>query len=402
MANSYQNFLDQLTHAAALTHTPEHMLEDLRKPNREIVRELHVTLGNGEKKTYEAYRIQHNCTRGPYKGGIRFHPNVDKDEVMTLAALMTFKTAVVCIPMGGGKGGVAVDPKLLSPADRVEIAREFARVFRDVIGPTLDVPAPDVNTGSAEMDAIAEVYGDPAVVTGKSIARGGSLGRDTATAQGGWYVLNALKEHFGFTDAFTVAVQGFGNAGATFAEICSKNNVKVVAVSDSKSGIYLETGLNVNAVKLYKEQTGTLTGFPGAKEISNAELLELPCDVLVPAALENQITQENAHKIQAKVVLELANGPTTTEADEILFTRGVEVIPDILANAGGVTVSYFEWAQNRIAERWTAEKVDTLLKEHMEKSALEVWKRKVRYTTDMRRGAFALALERLEDSQDRS
>ena len=402
MANSYQNFLAQLTRAAALTGTPEHVLEDLRKPDREIVRELHVKLESGEEKTYEAYRIQHNRTRGPYKGGIRFHPNVDKDEVMTLAALMTFKTAVAGIPMGGGKGGVTVDPKILSAEDRERIAREFARVFKDAIGPLVDVPAPDMNTGSREMDAIAEEFGDPAVVTGKSIAHGGSLGRDTATAQGGWYVLSALKEHFGLPDAYTVAVQGFGNAGATFAEICAKNNVQVVAVSDSKSGVYLESGLDVNAVKLYKENTGSLAGFPGAKEISNAELLEISCDVLVPAALENQITIDNADRIKAKVVLELANGPTTTEADQMLFERGVEIIPDILANAGGVTVSYFEWYQNRKEEKWTAEIVDKALKEHMEKAALDVWERKVRYTTDMRRGAFALALERLEKAQDRS
>jgi glutamate dehydrogenase/leucine dehydrogenase len=399
MANSYQNFIQQIDRAASVTGTDAALIETLKKPQREIEKTLTVKRASGEDMTLDAYRIQHNNWRGPYKGGIRFHPQVDKDEVRTLAALMTFKTATVGIPMGGGKGGVTVDPKTLTPEEKDQVARSFAREFKEFLGPTIDVPAPDVNTTPREMDVIAAEFGNPAVVTGKSIAHGGSLGRDTATAQGGWYVLKALQEKLKLDPGFTVIVQGFGNAGLTFAEICAKNGVKVVGVSDSKGAIYNEGGIDVLAAKTFKESTGSLKGFPGSHEMTNEELLVSSCDVLVPAALENQITKENAMNVKAKVILELANGPTTIEADDILLSKGVEVIPDILANAGGVTVSYFEWDQNMKGETWTAEKVDELLKETMEKAAHDVFEQKMKYSTDMRRGAFALALTRLEKAK---
>jgi glutamate dehydrogenase/leucine dehydrogenase len=396
MANSYQNFLRVLDRAATMLNVPASERSALMTPQHEITHTLPVTLDSGALLELSAYRIEHNNWRGPYKGGIRFHPNVDVDEVRTLAALMSFKTAVANIPMGGGKGGVTVDPKTLSPTEKDGVARAYAKAFRDILGPTKDVPAPDVNTTSREMDIIAEEFGQPAVVTGKSIEHGGSLGRDTATAMGGWYVLSALKEKLLLDpEMFTVAIQGFGNAGATFADICVRHEVKVVAVSDSKSGIYSAAGLDISAVHAFKESTGALVGFPGATPITNAELLELECGVLVPAALENQITEENAPRIRAKVVLELANGPTTLEADDILLGKGIVVIPDILANAGGVTVSYFEWDQNMKQETWTADKVDMMLKGLMEAAAHDTWEKKEKYQTTLRVGAFILALERI-------
>lgn len=400
MANPFENFLSQLTQATELTNASPELLQALSRPLHEVSRTLTITRDNGEELTLEAYRIQHNNWRGPFKGGIRFHPHVRIDEVRTLASLMTFKTAVVGIPMGGGKGGVTVDPKVLSSKEKEEVARAFARTFKDILGPNVDVPAPDVNTTSREMDVIAEEFGHPAVVTGKSLECGGSLGRDTATAQGGWYVLQALKEKLLLDpETFTVAIQGFGNAGATFADICVRHGIPVIAISDSRGGTFNATGLDIAAVKAHKEATGAVQGFSGGRDISNAELLELECGVLVPAALESQITAENAARIQAKVILELANGPTTTEADAILFGKGIMIVPDILANAGGVTVSYFEWDQNMKGEKWSAEKVDTMLKEYMENAARAVWEQKEKYQTDMRRGAFALALERLAAKQ---
>ncbi len=361
---------------------------------------LEIDMDDGSKQTFEAYRIQHNNWRGPYKGGIRFHPQVDEDEVKTLAALMTFKTAVAGIPMGGGKGGITVDPKKLSPGERERLNRAWTQAFKNDIGPEIDVPAPDVNTSSVDMDVIAEEFGHPAVVTGKSIEKGGSLGRDTATAMGGWYILQHLKDKmFLDPETFTVVIQGFGNAGATFADICVRHDVKVVATSDSSGGIYNAAGLDIAALHEHKKQTRSVQDFPGAKNITNAELLELECGVLVPAALESQITKANAANVKAKVILELANGPVTVEADDVLFEKGIKVVPDILANSGGVTVSYFEWDQNMKGEKWTAAKVDEMLKDHMVKAADAVWNAHDEHKTDMRRAAFIVALERLEKAR---
>ncbi len=402
MVKAYENFLHQLERAMSVKPFELELYGKLQTPMRQIEHKLEITSDQGEKRVFDAYRIQHNNWRGPFKGGIRFHPQVDIDEVRTLAALMTFKTAVVGIPMGGGKGGIAVDSKKLSAPEREQLDRAWARAFRDVIGPEIDVPAPDVNTGPSDMDAIADEFGHPAVVTGKSIEHGGSLGRDTATAMGGWYVLLHLAKNLNLdVNKMTVVVQGFGNAGATFADICLKHGVKVIAVSDSSGGIFNEHGLDINKVHAHKKATGSVRNFEGTKNISNEELLGLVCDVLVPAALENQITKDNAEDIKAKVVLELANGPTTVEADDVLFAKKIEVIPDILANAGGVTVSCFEWEQNMRGEKWSAEKVDARLKEYMEKAAGAVWERKTKYQVDLRRAAFVLALERLEEASKR-
>ncbi|MBI1907915.1 Glu/Leu/Phe/Val dehydrogenase [Candidatus Uhrbacteria bacterium] len=399
MSNPFAAFHYQLDRVAACKAFPSEFLAALKKPMREIIETISVVMDDGTTKSFAAYRVQHNNWRGPFKGGIRYHANVDIDEVRALASWMTFKTAVVGIPMGGGKGGVTVDPKALSTGERERLTRAWATVMKPFIGPEVDVPAPDVNTSSREMDIIAQEFGHPAVVTGKSIAAGGSLGRDTATAMGGWFVFDALRPQlFLDPEMATVAIQGFGNAGATFAEIAHRHGMKVVAVSDSKSGVYNPAGLDVPELALHKKALGTLKGFAGAQEITNAEILELECGLLVPAALEGQMTADNAPRIKAKVVLELANGPTTPEADDILFEKGVIVIPDILANAGGVTVSYFEWDQNMKGERWTAEDVHAKLKTVMENAAREVAKRKEECKTDFRRGAFVLALERLHDA----
>ncbi|HRH31782.1 MAG TPA: Glu/Leu/Phe/Val dehydrogenase [bacterium] len=400
MAQAYNNFLAQLERALSVKDFGTELYGLLRSPMKQIEHRITVSMDDGTERDFESYRIQHNNWRGPFKGGIRFHPQVDLDEVKTLAALMSFKTAVAGIPMGGGKGGVTVDPKKLSAGERERLNRAWTVAFRTDIGPEIDVPAPDVNTGSADMDVIAEEFGHPAVVTGKSIAHGGSLGRDTATAMGGWYVLQCLKDKLLLDpEMLTVVIQGFGNAGATFADICARHGVKIVGVSDSSGAIELFDGIDVTALHDHKQRTGSVKDFPGARNISHAELLELECGVLVPAALEGQITEDNAARIRAKVVLELANGPTTVPADDILFAKGIQVIPDILANAGGVTVSYFEWEQNMKNERWSAEKVDEMLKEHMKASAQAVWKLAQEYGVDMRRAAFLLALERLTQAR---
>lgn len=400
MAQAYNNFLAQLERALSVKDFGTDLYGLLRSPMKQIEHQITITMDDGSERTFESYRIQHNNWRGPFKGGIRFHPQVDLDEVKTLAALMSFKTAVAGIPMGGGKGGVTVDPKHLSVGERERLNRAWTATFRADIGPEIDVPAPDVNTGSADMDVIAEEFGHPAVVTGKSIAHGGSLGRDTATAMGGWYVLQHLKEKLLLDpEMLTVVIQGFGNAGATFADICARHGVKIVGVSDSTGAIELFDGIDVTALHEHKQRTGSVKDFPGARNITHSELLELECGVLVPAALEGQITEDNAARIRAKVVLELANGPTTVPADDILFAKGIQVIPDILANAGGVTVSYFEWEQNMKNEQWSAEKVDEMLKEHMTASAQAVWELAQEYSVDMRRAAFLLALERLAQAR---
>lgn len=402
MTNPFASFQRQLDRCAALRPFAPDFLSLLSKPMREVHRTITLTMDDGRKEDFQAYRVQHNNWRGPFKGGVRFHPTVHLDEVRALAAWMTMKTAVVGIPMGGGKGGVAVDPKALSVRELEALTRAWTQAMKEYIGPEVDVPAPDVNTSSREMDWIADEFGHPAVVTGKSLLAGGSLGRDTATAMGAWFVFEALRPSLLLDpEMMTVAIQGFGNAGAHFAEIAHRHGLKVVAVSDSRLALYNPEGLNIPELAVHKKALGTLSGFAGAKEMTNEELLGLQCGVLVPAALENQITEENVGRVRAKVVLELANGPTTPEADDALFAKGVTVLPDVLVNAGGVTVSCFEWEQNLSGERWSAEEVHAKLKAVMERAAQEVMKRKEEYKTDFRRAAYIAALERLEAAQPR-
>jgi len=400
-SNPFENAMSQLERANILRPFPKEFLDLMHQPNREVLVAVPIVKDDGTLHIYEGYRIQYNNARGPYKGGIRFHQDTNADEVKALAFWMALKCAVVDIPMGGGKGGITIDPKKLSKTELEKLSRTFLRTIADVIGPEKDVPAPDVNTTPEIMAWMADEYekitGDKrgAVITGKPIEKGGSEGRGTATAQGGFYVFNALREKLGLPANCTVVIQGFGNAGAHAAEIWTKNLHKLIGTSDSRGAIYKADGISVGELEAWKKKNGTVVGFPGSKEITNAELLELECDVLIPAALENQITIENALKVKAKVVFELANGPTTPEADTILFERGIPVVPDILGNAGGVTVSTFEWEQNMKSEKWTESQVFEKLEHIMRFQSITIYEKSRDLKTDLRRGAFIVALERI-------
>ncbi|MBI2102665.1 Glu/Leu/Phe/Val dehydrogenase [Candidatus Woesearchaeota archaeon] len=331
---------------------------------------------NGKK--YPAYRVQFNNSRGPYKGGIRFHPEVDEDEVKSLAFWMSLKTAVADIPLGGGKGGITVDPKSLSEKEMQELSRAYVRAFADHLGSKIDIPAPDVYTNGQIMAWMLDEYEkkvghhDPGMITGKPLELGGSLVRDIATALGGVYVLEEAIKKLKLKGK-SVVIQGFGNAGMNVAKLLSDRGFSIIAVSDSKGGIYAQQGLPVDEVVTIKEKTGSVQNYHSGKKISNEELLTLTCDILIPSALSSVITEKNADKINARIILELANGPTTPTADEILHRKKILVLPDILANAGGVTVSYFEWVQNRTNYYWTAQEVETRLKEKMVTAFHKVW-----------------------------
>jgi glutamate dehydrogenase len=398
MANAFENALNQINRAAKEAEVSQDIIDQLLAPMREVRVNIPVKMDDGSLKIFEGYRVQHNNWRGPFKGGIRYHQDVEINEVRALATWMSFKTAVAGIPMGGGKGGVTVNPKDLSESEKEGITRGWVRAMKGVIGPEIDVPAPDVNTRPQEMAWIADEFGHAAVVTGKPIENGGSAGRGTATAQGGYYIFETLRDRlFDGAESGTVVIQGFGNAGRVFAKICAKNDLKVIAVSDSRGGVHNPDGLDIEKLGVHKDATRSVQDFEGAKNITNEELLMLECGLLVPAALENAITADVAPAIQAKAILELANGPTTPEADDILFEKGIMVVPDILANSGGVTVSYFEWDQNMKEETWSADDVDAKLKTLMVDASNAVWDRKEKYSVDLRRGAFILALERLAE-----
>lgn len=399
--NPFRNALVQLQKAAKAGDASASLIEELSKPQREIVVSIPVRMDDGSLKFFEGYRVQHNNARGPYKGGIRFHPEADLDEVRALAFWMTMKTAVAGMPMGGGKGGITVDPKQLSKGELERLSRGWVRLLWRDLGPDIDVPAPDVNTTPEIMQWMTDEYeklsGDTtrATFTGKPIEYGGSEGRTVATGLGGYYVFSALQKHIGIVEDASVAIQGMGNVGGHAAKIFHEHGYKVVAMSDSKSGIYNPEGLDPNEVEAFKKERGSLKGYANAKDISNEELLELPVDVLIPAALENQITDINASRIQAKVVLELANGPTTPDADDALFARGITVVPDILANAGGVIVSTFEWEQNRKGEHWDEAKVLERLQTTLSEQSQAVWERALSLKISLRTAAFVVALERL-------
>jgi len=398
--------MNQLEKAAQVIDLDQDVLELLKKPDKTIQVKVPVKMDNDSLKIFEGYRVQYNNWAGPYKGGIRFFPSVDLDEVKALSFWMTIKCAVAGIPMGGGKGGVTVNPKELSLAELEKLSKEFARAIANDIGPQIDVPAPDVYTNSQIMEWIVDAYAeatgkeDLAVVTGKPLERGGSKGRDRATAMGGFYILENIVERIKGKDErenkTTVAIQGFGNAGSVMAELCHDKGYKVVAVSDSKGGIYNPSGLDIRKVIEHKKSTGTVSGFEGSQAVSNEELLELEADVLIPAALENQITKENAENIRAKYIIELANGPVTPEADEILAKNGIKSIPDVLANSGGVTVSYFEWQQNLDDNYWSEEQVFAKLKEHIVPAFEKIWQLTEEKQIDLRTAAFAMALEKLQ------
>lgn len=374
----------------------------LSAPEKIVMASLPVRMDDGRLEVFQGYRVQYNSARGPYKGGIRFHPQVDLDEVKALAFWMSIKTAVVGIPMGGGKGGVVVDPKALSEAELERLSRAWIRAFRPVIGPEKDVPAPDVYTTPQIMawmaDEFSTLEGKPSigVVTGKPLDYGGSQGRGAATATGGFYVFMKLIEDMDIKpNKSKVAIQGFGNAGSIMAQLLDNEKFQIVALADSKAHIYNEKGLDLEKVFAHKESTGSLAGFSDAKEISKEEFLALDVDVLVPAALENQITKDNAEDVKAKFVVELANGPLTPEADEILYKKGAIVVPDVLANAGGVTVSYFEWLQNISNNYWTEEEVDKELREKMIPAWEAIYQMSKDKKVDLRTAAFMVALDRI-------
>ncbi len=364
-------------------------------------KDITITKDDGSKATYPAFRVQFNNARGPYKGGIRYHQLADREEVKALAALMAFKTAVVDIPFGGGKGGIQVNPKELSKKELQALSRGYIRAFAEHLGPDIDCPAPDVNTTPEimawmrdEYEKMTKTYA-PAMITGKPMSFGGSRGRDTATARGGFFILQELAEREGLKAAnLRVAIQGFGNAGGMMARFLHGAGYKVVAVSDSHGAVYDAKGLDLAEIEATKEKTGSVAG-GDKKPMTNEELLEVECDVLVPAALDNVITEENAANIKAKYVLELANGPTTPEADAILEKRGVVVIPDILANAGGVTVSYFEWSQGRSGEQWTDEQVDRDLKRIILAAYHDVREEAEKEKISHRLAAFRVGLKRM-------
>jgi glutamate dehydrogenase (NAD(P)+) len=377
----------------------------LREPRREFTCHFPVHMDDGSVQVFTGYRVQHNLGRGPAKGGLRYHQDVTLDEVKALAMWMTWKCAVVGIPYGGGKGGVIVDPKKLSQKELEGLTRRFATEIEVLIGPERDIPAPDVNTNAQIMAWIMDTYSMhqgytvPGVVTGKPISLGGSEGRNEATARGCVYTIVEAARHLGMDlRQARVAVQGFGNAGSIAARLIAEEGSTVIAVSDSTGGIHDPDGLDVAKVTNWKKEHGTVQGFPGATDISNAQVLEVDCDILIPAALENQISERNAGRIKARLIAEAANGPTTPDADQILAGNGVFMIPDILCNAGGVTVSYFEWVQDLNRDHWTEAVVNEKLRIIMVKAFAETLSIAQRESCDMRTAAYLLAVDRVANA----
>ena len=377
----------------------------LRRPKRQLIVSVPTKMDDGSIRVFEGYRVQHNLARGPAKGGIRYHPNVTLDEVKALASWMTWKCATVNIPYGGGKGGVVCDPKSMSQHELEGMTRRYASEISVIIGPERDIPAPDVYTNAQTMAWIMDTYSmtvgstQLGVVTGKPLQIGGSQGRSEATARGCQFVIReACREKKIPLKGSRVAVQGFGNAGSVAARLLSEDGASIIAVSDSSGGIVNSRGLDIKKVQAHKDETGSLRGYREAEPISNERLLELECEVLVPAALENQITVENAPRVRARIVAEAANGPTTPGADEILSGNGVFLIPDILANAGGVTVSYFEWVQSLQAFFWEEAQVNHHLEKVMTRAFSEVLTIARKFNVHMRMAAYILAVGRVAEA----
>jgi glutamate dehydrogenase (NAD(P)+) len=403
--NVWEMAQGQLDEVARLIGLTDSIHGFLREPRRILEVSVPTRMDSGGHKIFRGYRVQHNMSRGPGKGGIRFHPDVSLDEVKALAMWMTWKCALVNIPFGGAKGGVICDPKSMSMQELENLTRRFTSEISFIIGPDKDIPAPDVYTTPQIMAWIMDTYSMqmghsiPAVVTGKPISIGGSLGRDKATARGCLFVVDEAAKVTGVAEnGARVAIQGFGNAGLHAAELMAERGYTIVAVSDSQGGVANPKGLDISRVVLHKFETGSVVGFAGGEQISNKDVLEYDCDVLVPAALEKVITGENAPRIKAKIVAEAANGPTLPEADDILHDRGIMVLPDILANAGGVTVSYFEWVQDLQENFWEEDEVNTRLKKKMTRAFAETYEHAKRYKVNMRRGAYAVAVNRVAEA----
>lgn len=403
--NPYTMAVQQFELAADKIGLSEDMREILRKPKRELIVNFPVRLDNGSIKTFTGYRVQHNVTRGPAKGGVRFSPAVSLDEVRALAMWMTWKCAVTGIPYGGAKGGVICNPKQMTPAELERLTRRYATEIANIIGPHCDILAPDVNTNPQIMAWIMDTYSMhegfsvPAVVTGKPLSIGGSEGRNDATATGVLFVTKRAAMHIGMPlKGARVSIQGFGNAGGIAARLFHREGCKIVAISDSRGCIYDECGLDSAAVLRYKKERGTVVGYPSAQQLRIADVLEVPCDILIPAATEGMITAMNANRVQARIITEAANGPTTPAADEILYKRGCLVIPDILANAGGVTVSYFEWVQDLQSFFWGVEEIVHRLEVIMNRAFDAVMKLVDQYHCDMRLAANMLAISRVAEA----
>ena len=403
--NVWQMAQRQLDEVASLTGLDENLHAYLREPKRILTVSVPVGMDNGKLKVFEGYRVQHNLSRGPGKGGIRYHPDVTLDEVKALAMWMTWKCALVNIPYGGAKGGVICDPKSMSNKELENLTRRYTSEISIIIGPEKDIPAPDVYTTPQIMAWIMDTfsmqhgYSIPGVVTGKPVAIGGSLGRDKATARGCLYVVNEAIVELGIDrKGARVAIQGFGNAGMHCAELMAADGYTIIAVSDSRGGVINPKGLDVAGLITFKQETGTVAGFSGGERISNKDVLECECDVLVPAALEKVITRENAPRIRAKIIAEAANGPTLPEADQILFERGIMVLPDILANAGGVSVSYFEWVQDLQENFWEEDEVNERLRRKMVRAFRDTFEQARKYKTDMRHGAYVVAVGRVAEA----
>lgn len=400
--NQYDVVLHNFELAAKKIALNDELAALIRTPDRELKVELPVMMDDGKLHSIIGYRVQHNNARGPYKGGIRFHQEVDLDEVRALASLMTWKTSVVDIPFGGAKGGVTIDPTKLSAGELERLTRSFTSKIDLIIGPSEDIPAPDVNTNAQTMawmmDEYSKMHGySPAVVTGKPVELGGSYGRDEATGRGVCIALReAARSHHLDLKKISVAVQGFGNVGSHTARILEQEmGVKVVGLSDVKGAIYNPRGIKFSDAAMQMKNTGSVTGLKGCVKLTNEDLLELKCDVLIPAALGNQLRADNAARVQAKMIIEAANGPTTFDADEIFLSRKIPVVPDIYANAGGVTVSYFEWVQNVQRFRWEYPRVISELEKIMTSSYSVVHAMSEKHRVPLRIGAFILAVERV-------
>jgi len=400
--NPFRIAMRQFDTAAETYGLDPGLREVLRRPRRGLSLSLPVKMDDGSIRVFEGFRVQHSNARGPCKGGIRYHPNVSFDEVKALAAWMTWKCAIVNLPFGGAKGGIVCDPHRMSKAELERLTRRYAYEISPIIGPDRDIPAPDVYTDSQVMAWIMDTYSmthgnsSPGVVTGKPTFLGGSFGRNEATARGCLFVIRSACEVLGIKlNRANVAIQGFGNAGSIAAELLSQYGTTIIAVSDSRAGVLNRAGLNIPALVEHKAKTGSVANFPNSDPISNEALLELECDILIPAALENQITLQNVDNIKTRIVAEAANGPTTPDADTVLHERGVMVIPDILANAGGVTVSYFEWVQDLQALFWDEDDVNRRLERVMVKAFTDVHAAAKKYDADMRTGAYIVGIDRV-------
>jgi glutamate dehydrogenase (NAD(P)+) len=400
--NPFEAMSERFDRAAKLLGLDEDLYAVLRVPSRELKVYIPVRMDSGHIKVFEGYRVQHNFARGPAKGGIRYAPDVTLDEVKALAAWMTWKCAVVNVPFGGGKGGVICNPQQMSLGELERMTRRYTAELMDFIGPDKDVPAPDMNTNEQTMAWIMDTYSMHArhtvnaVVTGKPVALGGSLGRREATGRGVLFCVNeAIKRYNLAPEQTSVVVQGSGNVGGIGASLMFDEGYKIVAISEVGGGIYNKNGIDIPKALAYLQETKSFDGFPDVEKVSNSDLLEIECDVLAPCATENQITSENADRIKCKILAEGANGPTTPKADKILHENGVFVIPDILANAGGVTVSYFEWVQDRMGFFWSEDEVNQRLKDKMVASFNEVVGYAETHNVDMRTASYMLAIDRV-------